>query len=207
MSITTYNGSGLVAMKNEQCAIIVSDTRYGESLLTMGTKAQKIYQITSKCVVGLGGLITDCQTFSNKLKYEARMYKLIHERELSPKSVASVMQKLLYEKRFGPYFIDPLVAGVDDNGVTYIAGMDIIGSTECPDHFVASGTSADMITGIAESVAQHLEPDTPPKYVLEQAVEACRSGLNRDCIAGWGMRACLITKEAMTWHDFEMRMD
>merc|ERR550539_2260991 len=146
------------------------------------TKQRKIYPVTSKTVLGLGGLITDAQTFSNKLQYESRMYKLEHGREMNPKVVAKVTSKTLYEKRWSPFFLDPLVAGIDRNGNTYVAGMDLIGATETPNVFVTGGTSADMITGITETVAQNLTDDTPPKEVMERLVEAVRSGVNRDCL-------------------------
>merc|ERR1719373_272252 len=133
------------------------------------------------------------------------MYKLQHGREMNPKVVSKVVSKMLYEKRFGPFFLDPLVAGIDRDGNTFVSGMDLIGATETPNVFVCGGTSADMITGITETVAQNITDDTPPEKVMLQLVEAVRSGVNRDCLAGWGLKACLITKDGMTWHDFEMR--
>ncbi len=34
----------------------------------------------------------------------------------------------LYEKRFGPYFAAPVIAGLEEDGTAYLCGMDTIGA-------------------------------------------------------------------------------
>ena len=35
---------------------------------------------------------------------------------------------MLYEKRFGPYFCEPVVAGLLDDNTPFLSGMDLIGA-------------------------------------------------------------------------------
>ena len=55
--------------------------------------------------------------------------------------------------RFGPYFVTPVVAGLDDNDHPLVATMDSIGALDSPSSgFVTGGTTADELTGIAENL-------------------------------------------------------
>ena len=42
------------------------------------------------------------------------MYKLREEREIKPTTFSALLTSVLYEKRFGPYFTEPVVAGLDE---------------------------------------------------------------------------------------------
>ena len=55
---------------------------------------------------GLAGLATDQDTFNEKLKFRIAMYGLREERDIKPASFGKLVSSLLYEKRFGPYFIE-----------------------------------------------------------------------------------------------------
>jgi len=46
---------------------------------------------------------------------------------MQPETFANVVSNILYEKRFGPYYAEPVVAGLDADGNPYITGMDLIG--------------------------------------------------------------------------------
>lgn len=75
------------------------------------------------------------------------MYKLREERDLSPKVFSNMVASLLYQKRFGPYFIEPLVAGLDDNNEPFISGMDLIGAPVFAKDFVLAGTADEAMFG------------------------------------------------------------
>ena len=55
---------------------------------------------------GLAGLASDQDTFMEKLKFRIAMYSLREERDIKPASFGKLVSSLLYEKRFGPYFIE-----------------------------------------------------------------------------------------------------
>lgn len=40
------------------------------------------------------------------------MYRMKEEREITPETFTHLLSSTLYEKRFGPYFIEPVVAGI-----------------------------------------------------------------------------------------------
>lgn len=55
--------------------------------------------------------------------------------------------------RFGPYFVSPVIAGLDEKTSTpYICGMDTIGAIETAEDFMVAGTAPDSLYGMCESM-------------------------------------------------------
>ena len=59
---------------------------------------------------------------------------------------------MLYEKRFGPYFCDPIIAGLDQHGKPVIAVSDLIGCMDFADDFVVAGTCSENLYGMCEAL-------------------------------------------------------
>lgn len=57
--------------------------------------------------------------------------------------------------RFGPYFVSPVIAGLDDKtNEPFICGMDTIGAIETAKDFMVAGTAPDSLYGMCESMWQ-----------------------------------------------------
>ena len=80
--------------------------------------------------VGLPGLATDIQTVKQKIEFRMNMYELKESRQMKPKTFANMVSNMLYERRFGPFFVEPIVAGLDPVSFEpYICNMDLIGES------------------------------------------------------------------------------
>ena len=91
--------------------------------------------------------------FRNELlKLKTNIYKLREDREISPKAFAHLVSSTLYEKRFGPYFAEPIIAGIKENGEAFICSMDLIGCINFAKDFVVIGTASDKLYGICEAL-------------------------------------------------------
>jgi 20S proteasome subunit beta 3 len=143
-------------MKGKDCVAIAADRRFGVQALTLATDFQKIFPITSKTYLGLAGLATDVQTMSEKLRFKVNMYKLREEKEIDTKTFSHLVSSTLYEKRFGPYFASPIIAGLEKNGEPFICSMDYIGCINFAKDFVVEGTASTQLYGMCESF---WEPD------------------------------------------------
>lgn len=69
------------------------------------------------------------------------MYKLREERNIKPTTFGHMVSSMLYEKRFGPYFTAPVIAGLEEDGTPYLCGMDSIGAMETAKDFMVQGTA------------------------------------------------------------------
>ncbi|CAG8545284.1 6945_t:CDS:2 [Diversispora eburnea] len=188
----SYNGGAVVAMTGKNCVAIASDKRIGIQMQTIGFEFSKVFPVTDKSYVGLPGLATDTQTLY------ANMYKLREEREIEPRTLSNMIASTLYEKRWGPFFVEPLVAGLDKNNQPFICGMDSIGcSTETCD-FVVGGTSQENLYGICEN---------EPEDLFETISQSLLCAVDRDCLAGWGAVVHVITPERVITRTLKARMD
>lgn len=94
---------------------------------TVSCDFPKTFRMHDRLFVGLTGLATDVQTMSANLEFRVNMYKLREERDIKPATFGHMLSAMLYEKRFGPYFTEPVVAGLDEDGTPYLTAMDVIG--------------------------------------------------------------------------------
>ncbi|KAH0484127.1 MAG: uncharacterized protein KVP18_005157, partial [Porospora cf. gigantea A] len=148
MSIFDYNGSCVVAMAGENCVAIASDTRLGSNQLqTVTGSFPKCFRMGSKSFVGLTGLATDIQTVHETLKFKKNLFELRQEREMSPHALASQISSLLYGRRFGPYFVGPVVAGLNESNEPYLAAFDLLGAGCMAKDFVVNGTTSEQLYG------------------------------------------------------------
>ena len=79
----------------------------------MNCDFKKIYKMTDQIFIGFNGLQSDAQTLAQLLTYEVNSYKLRENREISPEAFASLVRTIQYKHRFGPYFVEPVIAGLD----------------------------------------------------------------------------------------------
>lgn len=134
------------------------------------------------------------------------MYRLEEHRTLRPHVFANMVSSALYEKRFGPYFIEPIVAGLDASAQDkpFICAMDVIGCINHADDFVVAGTSAPNLYGMCESL---FEPDMSPEQLFETVSQALMSAVDRDALSGWGAVVTLILPDRTITRELRARMD
>nr|ACO11008.1 Proteasome subunit beta type-3 [Caligus rogercresseyi] len=205
MSVFTINGSAVVAMKGKDCVAIASDLRFGSNLHTIMTDFPKTFEMGPGLYVGLAGLATDIQTVHQKLTFRKKMFELREGRQMRPKTFSEMLSSLLYERRFGPFFVNPIVAGYDYvENKPFISGMDLIGASTIPEDFVASGTSEDTLVGMCEALWFE---DMSPDELFEAISQALMNSFDRDSLAGWGAEVHIIEKHQVTTRRLKTRMD
>ncbi|CAM6041741.1 unnamed protein product [Sphagnum compactum] len=204
MSITSYNGSALIAMVGKNCFAIASDRRLGVQFQTIATDFQRIFEIHETLYVGLSGLATDVQTMYQRLKFRHKLYNLREERNMRPETFASLVSAMLYEKRFGPYFCEPIIAGLNEDGTPFICTTDLIGAKQLSKDFVVSGTASESLYGACESM---YKPDLEPEELFETISQALLSSVDRDCISGWGGIVHVVSADQVITRTLKGRMD
>ena len=205
MSILEYNGAAIIAMAGKDCVGIASDRRLGAQLHTISCDFTKVFRMSPKLYVGLGGLATDVQTLNQLLQFRLGLYRLKEEREMSPQVFSHLLSQLLYEKRFGPYFCEPVVAGLDEKtGEPFLSSMDLIGAPVHTKDFVVTGTCTGNMYGMCETL---YKPDMNPDELFETLAQALLSSVDRDAMSGWGGVVHIITRDAVITRELKGRMD
>lgn len=143
-----------------------------------------------------------------RFRFRVNMYTIKEEREIEPETFAHLVSATLYEHRFGPYFIEPVIAGISktpSGGVKpFIAATDLIGCLNFAKDFVVAGTASTKLFGVAEGL---WEPDLAPEDLFETISQTLLNAVDRDAYSGWGavvhilsvqfMRACYICSSDM----------
>ena len=70
---------------------------------------------------------------------------------MEPNTFSHLVSNMLYEKRFGSYFCQPVIAGLAKDGAPYLCGMDSIGAMETAKDFMVGGTAPESLIGVCES--------------------------------------------------------
>eukprot|EP00301_Raphidiophrys_heterophryoidea_P015080 c235_g1_i1.p1 GENE.c235_g1_i1~~c235_g1_i1.p1 ORF type:complete len:206 (-),score=52.28 c235_g1_i1:121-738(-) len=205
MSIMEYNGAGIIAMKGKNCVGIASDRRFGVQHTTLACNQQKIFKVNEKLMIGYSGLVSDMLSLQERFQFRLNLYKMREEREMKPSTFSSLVSTTLYERRFAPYFVEPVVAGLEGpDNKPFISGMDLLGAPVFADDFVVSGTNVDSLLGACESFYR---PDMDEEQLFETLSQALLNGVDRDALAGWGGIVHIITPTHIITKTLKSRMD
>ena len=146
-----------MAMVGKDCVAIACDLRLGLQALTVSNNNPKIFSYGDTVYLGLTGLATDVASVSDLFRFKVNMYRLREERPIAPETFANLVSSSLYERRFGPWFVSPVVAGINaTTGKPFICGFDSIGCIDFAKDFIVSGTADDQLYGMCEGL---WEPD------------------------------------------------
>jgi len=205
MSILHYNGAAIIGMAGNGCVGIASDSRYGIQQMTVGTDMKKIFKVNDKTFIGLPGLATDVQTLHEKMRFKHNLYNLREERDMSCRTFSNMVSSMLYERRFGPWFVEPVVVGLEgEENKPYLCSMDLIGAPVLTEDFVVGGTCDQFLFGACESL---YKPNMNPDELFETLSQALMSAVDRDCISGWGGVVHIITPTQIITKTLKARQD
>ncbi|XP_026477247.1 proteasome subunit beta type-3-like [Ctenocephalides felis] len=204
MSILGYNGGAVLAMRGFDCVGIATDHRFGIQGMTISLDMPKVFEIGPHLYLGLPGLSTDMQTVKERLIFRKNIYELSENRTMSPKTFSHITSNLLYEHRFGPYFVEPIIAGLKDGVEPFICNMDFIGCRNVAEDFVVGGTCSEQMYGMCEAI---YEPDMHPDELFECISQVLMNAADRDAGSGWGATIHVIEKDKVTQRKLKTRMD
>ncbi|KAI9818155.1 MAG: proteasome core particle subunit beta 3 [Pycnora praestabilis] len=210
-------------MVGKDCVAIACDLRLGLQSMTVSNNFPKIFPY-GDVYLGLTGLATDVATVSDLFRYKVNMYRLREERQISPQTMANLVSSSLYEKRFGPYFVSPVIAGINHTtGKPFICGFDSIGCIDFAKDFIVSGTASDQLFGTCEGL---WEPDLVreftskmiirgklnliaqgPEDLFETISQSLLNAVDRDALSGWGAHVYIIEKDKVTKRLLKGRQD
>ncbi|SCZ89306.1 BZ3500_MvSof-1268-A1-R1_Chr9g10363 [Microbotryum saponariae] len=204
MSAMELNGGSCLAMVGKDCVAIACDLRLGNQALTIACNHEKVFAATEKTYFGLPGLASDTFTVRDKLRQRINLYTMKEERTIEPQTFAHLVSSTLYERRFGPFFIEPVIAGLDAEDKPFICAMDLIGCINFAKDFVVAGTASEKLFGMAESL---WEPELEVEDLFETISQTLLNAIDRDAYSGWGAKVWLIEKDKVTQRWLKARMD
>lgn len=207
------NGGSVVAIGGEDYVVIGADTRLsgGYSIYTRGQK--KLFKLSETTVLGTTGCWCDTLTLNRLLQSRMQMYLLDHRRPMRTPAVAQMLSTMLYFKRFFPYSVGNVLAGLDKEGKGCVYGYDPIGHFE-QSSFRACGSGGSLLQPLLDNQIglNNLPNATPEPLEKEKAIKILKdvfiSATERDIYTGDSIFNNVITAEdGIVEETFELRKD
>lgn len=144
------NGGNTLAISGDDFAIIAADTRLSEGFSIHSRTEPKTIQVTPKIVLGMAGFHGDSLTLKRVIDNRIKLYEHEHGKFPSIGAVAAMLSTILYYRRFFPYYVYNLVAGVDEDGKGCVYSYDPVGCYE-RESYRAEGSAAELLQPLLDN--------------------------------------------------------
>jgi len=179
----------IVGIKTKEGVILGSDRRASKGFFIGSKITQKIAKVDDTLAIAIAGQLSDAEYLIRVAKAERKLLELRRGFPLTVKESSRLIANLAYSglKNYQPYFVELLVAGVDDNG-GHIYAADMSGAITTED-FASSGSGSPIAYGVLESVYQKNITNEEAKEIATKAVAAA---MERDPGSGNGIDVLVI---------------
>ncbi len=185
-------GTTGVALRFRDGAIVAADRRASMGTLVASKRAKKVHFIADNIGVGIAGLVSDAMMLVDLMKAELKLYELENGYKASVRVASSLLGTILYGgyRRYFPYWVQLLVAGVDKTG-PHVYSLDLSGAVSEEDYF-SIGSGSPMALGILE---MDYNEDLTKDDAVALAKKALMSAIGRDTATGNGIDGIVFQKD------------
>ncbi|XP_066592089.1 proteasome subunit beta type-1 [Prorops nasuta] len=206
------NGGSVIAIAGEDFCVIGADSRLSTGYSINTRNQQKLFQLSNSTVLGCSGCWCDILTLTRLLVARMQMYKHEHQKDMTTPAAAQMLSTMLYYKRFFPYYVSNVLAGLDENGKGCVYSYDPLGHCE-KFKYRASGSAGALLQPFLDNQVG-LKNQENIDYVplsQEKALAIIKdifiSAAERDIYTGDGINIRIITKDGIQNVDFDLRKD
>lgn len=133
------------------------------------------------------------------------MYKYQHGKNISLRACAQRVSTMLYEKRFFPYQLQTMVAGIDADGQGAIYYYDPAGCIEKRSH-CAAGEASSLMLPFLDSQVPRLQPLS--LQMAQQLVRDAYTGATeRHIEVGDHLQMLVVTREGVSEQLVDLKKD
>ncbi|KAG5329242.1 PSB1 protein, partial [Acromyrmex charruanus] len=206
------NGGSVVALAGDDFCVIAADTRLSTGFTIHTRNQDKLFPLSDTTILGCSGCWCDTTTLTRLLSARMQMYKHEHQKEMSTPAAAQMLSIMLYHKRFFPYYVSNILAGLDENGKGCIYSYDPIGHCE-KTTYRAGGSAGALLQPLLDNQIgyKNQEGVTPAPLTQEKAIAILKdvftSAAERDIYTGDGITIKIITKDGIEISSFALRKD
>jgi len=207
-----FNGGNILAVAGEDFSIVAADTRLSQGFTIHSRNHPKAIQLTSSTVLAQAGFEGDILTFKKIVNTRIGLYEHNHGKTPSTSAIAAMISKMLYYRRFFPYYVYNIVAGLDENGKGCVYSYDPVGSYE-REKFRAAGAASELIQPLLDNQigGKNISDGVVPELTRERARQLCVdcfiSAAERDITTGDSVCLYIIDKEGVKFERFPLRRD
>jgi len=125
------NGGSTVAVAGDDFVVVASDTRLTDGRYgILSRNCSKVFKLTDSTLLASCGCWADVLMLTKLINARIQIYKYTHNRVMKTRATAQMLANMLYSKRFFPYYVRNILAGLDEHGKGLVYGYDPVGCME-----------------------------------------------------------------------------
>lgn len=202
----------IVAIAGDDFVVIGSDTRLSSGYSIHTRDQNKLFKLSGKTVLGSTGCWCDTLSLTSLISARMQMYEHLHNKTMTTNAVAQMLSILMYNRRFFPYYVSNILAGIDEDGKGVIYSYDPIGHMS-KEEFRAGGSAGALLQPVLDNQVGQKNQTASEKEPLtrERATaiikDAFISATERDIYTGDSLLLNIITKDGSTVERVQLRKD
>ncbi|CAI5759333.1 unnamed protein product [Candida verbasci] len=213
------NGGTVLGIAGKDFAVLAGDTRQSEGYSIQSRYEKKIHNVGDNILMTANGFAADGVELIDQFKQQLKWYKFDNQNQkLKIGSAARYIQHLLYNKRFFPFYVHTLIAGLDDDGKGAIYSYDPVGSYE-REQCRAGGAAASLIMPFLDNQVNfknQMIPGTNENKTIEfleldEVIKLVRDAFTsageRHIYVGDGLEILIVTKEGVRTEYYPLKRD
>jgi len=173
--------------------VVATEHRATAGTLIAHKKTQKLFRIDANLGLTVAGLVGDAQTLARYITAEAELYRLKRGKVMSVKAASTLMANILSGRAYFPYWVQLIIAGMDDSG-PHVYSLDAAGGN-IEDEYVSTGSGSPYVYGVLED---HFEQGMSCSDGADLAIRAITHAMARDSASGNGVEVAIIDNKGFT---------
>lgn len=189
-----------MAIAGDNFAVIAADTRLSTGYSIHTRNENKLFKLNATTVLASTGCWPDTLALTSLMKVRIQMYKDQHGKEMSTNAIAQMLSNLMYNRRFFPYYVSNVLAGLDLDGKGVVYSYDPIGHCEKAT-YRAGGSSGALLQPVLDNQIgqKNMQGVEKVPVTLAKASSIIKdtfiSAAERDMYTGDNVLLNIITKE------------
>uniref|UniRef100_A0A060T6I3 Proteasome subunit beta n=1 Tax=Blastobotrys adeninivorans TaxID=409370 RepID=A0A060T6I3_BLAAD len=211
------NGGTVLGIAGKDFAILAGDTRQTSGYSINSRFEPKVFDVGDGIAATACGFSADGNALIDNIKTRIKWYHHNHQRKLTIKACARLIQHLLYGKRFFPYYVQTIIAGLDEEGRGAVYSYDPVGSYQ-REQCRAAGAAATLVMPFLDNQVNSMnmmgedgQPKKPELLDLAEALklvkDAFSSATERHILVGDQLQIVVITKDGVKTEYFDLKRD
>jgi len=186
-------GTTTCAMVCKNGVVLATEHRATAGTLIAHKKTQKLFKVDGNLGLTVAGLVGDAQTLARYITAEAELYRLKRGKVMSVKAASTLMANILSGRAYFPYWVQLIIAGMDDSG-PHVYSLDAAGGN-IEDEYVSTGSGSPYVYGVLED---HFEQGMSCSDGADLAIRAITHAMARDSASGNGVEVAIIDNKGFT---------
>ncbi len=187
-----FKGTTTVGIVGRDYTVLATDRRATSGYFIASKHAKKIAEIDRHVAVTIAGTVGDAQQLVERLRAEARLYRVEMDAPVPVRSLATLTSLILFQNR-PMLLVQMLVGGVDEEEGATLYSVDWLG-TVTREKYVATGSGTPFAIAIIES---EYREDMEEDEAVRLAVKAVRAAIQRDPGSGEGVDVVVVRRNGI----------